>query len=762
MTQTHYSAAELAGYPGLPTTKKGVLNVAARENWPSQPRAGRGGGREYPLSCLPKETQQALIERALAAHTPAANPVGAVPAVAAGSLPAARRATHVTSAEPSSFGVLVTPGTAPTRLASALPARLPAAGRASDLTDEQRQQAAARMALLQAVEQLHLTGAPVQTACEVIARNASRGALAPDLQALVPLANARGEALSARTIMRWRQFLRAADPANTDAQIAALAPIVPVKKLDLPPDVLGVIAQLDTSGNSLSAACRAYARANGLIHDQAAVNQLYHRASRALKDKVPASVMHKRRHSGAGLTAKKPYITRDASKLLPNDVWVTDGHSMKAKWAHPETGKPFVPEFTVVEDWGTRRVLGWSIALSENSLAVREALLNAVRDHGVPGIVYSDGGAGQTARDMDDPVRGFYATFGIDHRTGRPGNPQGRGVIERAWASHAMLVAQENPLFRGGTVDRDTLRRNSIALDKSLRAAARDSSNVVPISQLPSFQQLIDSLHSAVAEYNARPHRGLPKNAATGQHYSPDQYWQERALDPDCAIERVSLDAQRLMFMPYQLKPASRGRVRLFGNYYGHPDLYLLADDKHVRVHYDVCDPRAVWIADINGRYLCQAAIDANTRDAFPMSVVESTRLRRINNKMKRLQAKASDLTEEADGINRYSREAFATPEPLVLPPADAAPADADNVVPIGAEPARAARPLFADSAERYRWLMVNRGEWLRADHRWVAAYVETVDYADLAEIFESEGIAWPPPDYVGGADDEGFRGAAA
>jgi putative transposase len=59
--QSHYlAAADLAGVPGMPGTVFGVIKKSKREQWPSRPRAGRGGGREYPLSCLPVETQAAL------------------------------------------------------------------------------------------------------------------------------------------------------------------------------------------------------------------------------------------------------------------------------------------------------------------------------------------------------------------------------------------------------------------------------------------------------------------------------------------------------------------------------------------------------------------------------------------------------------------------------------------------------------------------------------------------------------------------------
>lgn len=55
-----YTARELQNFSGLPLTVKGILEKAANENWKSQPRSGKGGGKEYHIDSLPKETQTAL------------------------------------------------------------------------------------------------------------------------------------------------------------------------------------------------------------------------------------------------------------------------------------------------------------------------------------------------------------------------------------------------------------------------------------------------------------------------------------------------------------------------------------------------------------------------------------------------------------------------------------------------------------------------------------------------------------------------------
>jgi len=76
--EQYFSASELSGLPGMPATPRGVLKAATRLNWPFKLRAARGGGREYPLSCLPREAQVAIAARDLR-DLPSAAPAAPAP-----------------------------------------------------------------------------------------------------------------------------------------------------------------------------------------------------------------------------------------------------------------------------------------------------------------------------------------------------------------------------------------------------------------------------------------------------------------------------------------------------------------------------------------------------------------------------------------------------------------------------------------------------------------------------------------------------------
>lgn len=63
LQQRWFSASELAGLAGMPGTVFGVRKKVEREGWNSREREGRGGGREYPFTALPDDTQLGLVRQ---------------------------------------------------------------------------------------------------------------------------------------------------------------------------------------------------------------------------------------------------------------------------------------------------------------------------------------------------------------------------------------------------------------------------------------------------------------------------------------------------------------------------------------------------------------------------------------------------------------------------------------------------------------------------------------------------------------------------
>lgn len=578
------------------------------------------------------------------------------------------------------------------------------------LTDRQREVLAARAGLVAELQRVaHQVG--MNRAIAQLVALAGAGELPEALQALVPVANAKaGESrtLSRSTLMRWMR-----EAKNGGA--GTLAPKTTGRDYTLTEDVAAVLSLFRQPNKPSLAWCATKVAAQlGIDRDS-----LYHRANRYRK-KIPQQVFHVGRHTGAVLKALQPFRRRDFQSLAPNDVWVGDGHGAKLKVAHPVTGSPFVPEVTAILDVATRYCVGWSVALSENCLAVADALRHSVSRHGVPLIYYSDNGGGQKNQMFDAPITGTLGRLGIQHETGRPGNPQGRGVIERFWQTTLIPLAREFETYQGKNADRETLRRVSIDIDRSLRAVKKGEVTALP-RRLPTWQQFIDALDDAITQYNEQHrHRSLPK--LNGSHHAtPAEYRQARIAETGTAPMIPDRTELATMFMPAIRRRANRGEVRLFNGLYFHTDL-MLVDGEDVQVCYDVHDVSRVWVKKLSGEFIAEAVLDGNRDGFMPKPLIDRLAEERAKRRMGRLQAQVAEVQAELEDRTLDARPVL---EPLVIE------AEPENVVALPVQPLRS-RPLFDTDAEKFTWLMEHTDAITSEDESWIAWYRSTSEWEDL------------------------------
>lgn len=393
------AASVLAGLPGMPNTKSGVIRRASREAWRSRPRKGRGGGREYHFFALPVATQKALVEASI------------------------RQGPGSTVGTP--------PRSAPT----------------ASLTQRQRACMEARAAILMEAERIAETTG-VDRAVSQIAEMASRRTLPTHLMALISQANSRAgregrRDLSVRTIKRWRALLR-------DRGLIALAPISGTKPT-MPPWATALLIQWrQPQKPCLTVAVRALHQSGSL--PEGVTPPSYSQARRFLR-KVGEIEKLRGRKLARALQGDRPFVRRDTSKLRPTDVYIADGHTFDAEVAHPEHRRPFRPEITMILDVATRRAVGWSAAFSESSLAVLDALRYAVTTCGIPAIFYVDRGSGYRNQMMQSPATGMMGRLGITMEHSRPYNSQARGIIERAHRTILVEVARRLPTYIGQAMD---------------------------------------------------------------------------------------------------------------------------------------------------------------------------------------------------------------------------------------------------------------------------------------------------------------------
>lgn len=609
--KTHYSVAELLKLKlsTLPQAHKNVLDKAKRENWESRKRVGKGGGMEYALCSLPQALQDEIRTKFTVSI------VKAKPK----SLPADLRQVEL-----------------------------------KNLTEKQREVAGARMALVAQVAQLE-HAQPRYKAIKFFCEQIKHGGISDDLMRLVETANnkkGKNRTLSERTLNQWVLDYEKAD--TPEERLKALAPMQRVAKkaeeIVWLPDFLAVYRQ--TNGINVAEAYHyfsaewdaRFADEPLLLEMKPSIDQV-----RAALAKLPKHIKEIGRKTGSELRALNTYVKRDWSVLQVNDVWVGDGHAMKLKVAHPEHGRPFIPEVTLIMDAACRFIVGWSASLAENVLAVADALRYGVERYGIPAIYYSDNGGGEKNWMLDGDITGMLPRLGINHQTGIPGNPQGRGIIERVHQTILYRIARQFETYHGTGADRDTIRQVSTAVISLDKAKRKGATQLTPkqqwaVGKLPSWNQFLDAVQAGVDWYNnEHVHSEIGMTPAQKRRQLMEK------VNPDDLVFVTPVEARDL-FRPSTLRVAQRGWLQLFNNYYFSAKL-LDVDGQKVQVMFDIHDPSQVIVRKQDGTFVCYAELDGNKRDAFPMPFVEKTRQARHARRAKLKQEQLDEIHEELNPI---------------------------------------------------------------------------------------------------------------
>lgn len=582
---------------------------ALEENWPHEEKAGRGGkAKLYPIATLPAPIQQALIERESEAIV----------------------TRHEAAAALRDAGPLAVIDDEPVDLRA--------------LKGWQRQIFEARLALWREFERLQ--GAHGTTrAVAILETMAKREALPAHLQACVDAANARkgdGRTLSRSTILGWQRAVRRGG-------IAALAP-KGLERGEIPawaPYFLKCY-QLPTNP-SLAQALDEMAR---ILPDDIPlpsyhqVVRFHHRRSRLDRERG--------RKTGSDWRSLQGYRQRDTSEFRPLDIGVCDGHSFKARVAHPVHGKPFKPEVCAVIDAATRVVVGWSAGLAESAMTVADAVRHAATTHehkpfgGVFNVLYTDGGAGNTAKINADEVAGLFARIGTTHATGIPGNAQGRGLIERLNASLWIRAAKALPTFVGKDMDGLTKRNVYLVVEKDVRTKGTSA-------LLMTWPQFLGFCEAAVAEYNRRPHSSLPKitdpETKLRRHMSPLECWAwHMANGWNQAACQLSAQEIEVLWRPRIERTVVRSCVELGGNTYFNKDLAHL-DGERVQVGYDQHAPESVQIWNGHDQLVCYAYFEKNRTSYFPVAMVERAAEERARRRSQIKRNQLDEIDQERRGV---------------------------------------------------------------------------------------------------------------
>lgn len=518
------------------------------------------------------------------------------------------------------------------------PKKLPVARESLDvqgLSDKQRAIADARMALVAYVTQLEQVKARYLAVQQVVDM-AKAGTLPEHLKAIVSIANAKqgkNRTLSQRSLMQWVVDYHKC--SNMTERLQRLAPIglgkpkTDVMSLAWLHDFLPIYQD---PNRPTVVACIHRLR-NFSAHPIPSETRI-----REVLKSLPVLLRERGRTTGAVYRQLNIYTERDWEVLNVNECWIGDGHGFKAKVRHPLTGKPFQPEVTAIIDGRTRVIVGWSVAMSENVIAVCDALRHGISCCGMPNFYYSDNGGGESNKTLDAELTGILPRLGIHHETGRPGNPQGRGIIERFWRTAIIPLAREYQTYQGASIDRETYRIRYKNLESAVNLSSQGKA-LRPVQQkalnaVPTFQQFLDDLERVIKAYNRTPHSSLPK--INGEHYTPADYQAYLLANTTHNVERLSELELSLLFRPEVVRKVARGMIEFSNNSYFH---LALADyhDQEVRVCYDIHHAESVIIKSMDGGWICNAIWNGNRVDAFPKSVRQKAEEARVKGQVNRL-----------------------------------------------------------------------------------------------------------------------------
>lgn len=679
MSEQWITASDLLklALPGLPSSKPNLLAKAAREEWPSRPRKGRGGGKEYAVSALPEQAKKALAKRALE----------------------------------------VAPVQAPVQLDLALTD-------AGSLREWQRSRMEARAAILAHVQGI-ATQIGIIQAENLFAEQSKSGALSPALQSMVDVANGRKgtrTGLSAVTLRRWRTEMTRADDARVLAPKAVatadpkpwLYPLLKLYGRPTQPSIPWCLEELAAQG----------------FTDLPAVRT----AQRVLAD-LGAITRNMGRMGPRALKRMRAYVKRSFDDLDPLDVISADGHTFKAEVRHPQHGGPFRPEIVTVIDIATRRVIGFSVGLAESAWTVADALRVAA-GQGIAAILYTDNGCGFVNEHLDSVSLGLLGRIGTSHETAIAYNAQARGVIERLQATLWKREAKTLPAYLGHDMDREARQSVYRASRQQIRAAGQSSLHMSWPEFMAFAQAAIDRYNNR--PHSSLPRIRTEGGA---RHQTPNEAWQAALDAGWSPILASPAELDDLFRPHVTRKVQRGTVSLFGGTYFHRDLDLGDWHGTEVTVGYDIHDPSRVWVRDPAGRLICVAELDAHAQAYMPRSRVEAARDKREAGRLARLETHREEILAErrpaltlaADHGELIDGEAVALAARL----AELDAMDAAQTAPAPVHQPQD-RPLFSSDAELAAWALANPA---RATDQDKALLRDALRDRDFLEVLDFQGV---------------------
>ena len=579
----YFSAKELAGIAGMPETESALIRKAKKEKWPSRQRSGRGGGREYPLSCLPETTRMALSVQSPGSKVQ--GPQNSHPSTAK-IIPLYNKEGNRRETPPFS-----PPNTYNLIAATSKPIQI------SNLISSSAPEWASRIALAR-VDLVRAFVAEREAAklkCQSVTSAAQEFVAAYNSGLILPKIKATLGDISVSSIYGWEKTFREASyDFNT---------LIP----EWGKCRRGTCSVTEAEKNYILSFCLH----QNQVKIGTAINLTKHLMERRgiLSPSHPSTIRRfvesfKKSQYDKWVLAREgekalrdkvaPYLERDDRFLSVGDVLVGDGHRCNFKVIHPFTGKPCRPALIGFFDWASRVMVGWSIMVEENVQAIAAALRHAILKMGkIPKYLYLDNGKAFKARvfthDIDLEECGVYGMFvrlGIHTAFAWPYNARSK-PIERFFGTLSNTFERLLPSFSGASIDDRPAseRRNEKYMQEVFG------------QKIPTIQQANEWLSSWQHYYMDMPHP--TRHIAGGVRLSRGQILRDGL--------GAGVDPQELTYMmlSMEIRTIRQNGIHFMGRNYWNENLYGLKD--RVVIKYDFSDLSYVYIYSQSGEYMGRA-----------------------------------------------------------------------------------------------------------------------------------------------------------
>lgn len=287
-------------------------------------------------------------------------------------------------------------------------------------------------------------------------------------------------------------------------------------------------------------------------------------------------------------------ILRDWSLVDVGDIVIADGHTLNFETINPETGKPCRMTLLLFLDGASRYPLGWEVMATENTQCISSAFRRACIHLGkFPRVVYIDNGKAFRAR--------FFKGCPDFEQAGFLGLYRDLGcTVIHAWPYHGQSKPIER--FFGTMHELEELTPSYTGWDiahKPARLMRNEKLHRALYAKLGRGPLSLQDTHAWLAKwfeiYASRPQgRTHLKGKTPGEVFMAGR-------GPGVDVDRLTL-----MMLQKEIRTISKDGIRMFGRLYWSEEL---GNRRHpVLVRYDLqLSPYTVLVYDLDGNLICEA-----------------------------------------------------------------------------------------------------------------------------------------------------------